>query len=87
MDENIVKTLADYFIKAFAIFGAGIAVGIAAVGVGLGGGIATSKTVEAISRRPEEYSRVFRIMLIGMAVTESPCIYALVIALILIFTA
>ena len=86
MGENIAKILADYLIKAFAVFGAGFAIGVAAIGVGFGAGFATAKAVEGISRNPEEYPRIFRTLLVGMAITESSCIYALVIALILIFS-
>ena len=86
MSEIVAKILTDYFVRAFTVLGAGIAVGIAAIGVGLGSGYATGKSIEGITRRPEEYPRIFRTMLVGMAITESSCIYALVISLILIFS-
>ena len=85
MDENVAKILGESFTRAFALFGAAFAVGVAAIGVGLGEGYATGKAIEAIARRPEEYSRIFRTLLVGMAITESSCIYGLVIALVLIF--
>lgn len=70
-------------IKAAALLGAGICMGFGAIGPGVGEGFAAGKACEGISRRPEEYSALFRTMLIGQAVSESTGIYSLVIALLL----
>ena len=59
--------------------------GFGTLGPGLGEGFAAGKACEAIARRPEEYSQIFRTMLVGQAVTESTAIYALVVSLILAF--
>ena len=71
--------------KSFAYLGAGIAMGVGAIGPGVGEGFIADKACEGIARRPEEYSQLFRTMLIGQAVTESTGIYSLVIALLMIF--
>lgn len=73
-------------IKAAACLGAGIAMGIGALGPGLGEGFAAGKAVEGIARTPEQGGVITRTMLIGQAVSESTGIYSLVIALLLIFT-
>ncbi len=75
---------ATAIIKAAALVGAGICMGFGAIGPGIGEGFAAGKACEGISRRPEEYSMLFRTMLIGQAVSESTGIYSLVIALLLI---
>jgi F-type H+-transporting ATPase subunit c len=72
-------------VLAMAMLGAGLAMGIGAVGAGLGEGYAAGKACEAVSKRPDQSSLITRTMLIGQAVAESTSIYALVIALLLIF--
>lgn len=85
MNEETVKLLVGPITQAFALLGAGICMGFGTIGPGLGEGYAAGKACEAIARRPEEYSNIFRTMLVGQAVTESTAIYALVVALILAF--
>ncbi|MHC4871088.1 MAG: ATP synthase F0 subunit C [Planctomycetota bacterium] len=84
MDIEVAKELGSQLVKAGALIGAGICMGFGAIGPGIGEGFAAGKACEGISRRPEEYSNLFRTMLIGQAVSESTGIYSLVIALILI---
>jgi F-type H+-transporting ATPase subunit c len=64
---------------------ASIAVGLGAIGSGLGEGIAASKGLEAIGRNPEASGKITPVMFVSMAITESTAIYALVIALIVLF--
>ena len=85
MNEDVAKILAENLVKACALLAAGICMGIGAIGAGLSEGYAAAKACEAISRRPESYSDIFRTMLVGQAVTESTTIYAFVIAMIMIF--
>ena len=72
-------------VRAAAMLGAGIAMGIGAFGPGLGEGIAAAKAREAIGRNPREAGLLTRTMLVGQAVAESTGIYSLVVALLLIF--
>ena len=72
-------------IKAAALLGAGICMGIGAIGPGIGEGFAAGKACEGVSRNPQEAGLLTRTMLVGQAVSESTGIYALVIALLLIF--
>lgn len=65
--------------------GAGLCMGLGAIGSGAGEGYAAGRACEAVSRSPELAPLITRTMLIGQAVTESVGIYALVIALLLIF--
>jgi len=73
------------FIRGLALLGAGLAMGLGAIGPGVGEGFAAGKACEAIGRRPEEAGLLTRTMLVGQAVSESTGIYSLVIALLLLF--
>ena len=64
---------------------AGFGIGIAAFGCGIGQGLGLRSAVEGIARNPESSGKVTVTLLIGLAMIESLCIYALVIALILIY--
>ena len=72
-------------VTAAALLGAGIAMGFGAIGPGIGEGFAAGKACEGIAREPKNAGLVTRTMLVGQAVSESTGIYALVIALLLIF--
>ncbi|RJX36481.1 MAG: ATP synthase F0 subunit C [Desulfarculus sp.] len=64
---------------------AGFGIGIAAFGTGIAQGIAIKGSVEGIARNPEASGKITVTMLIGLAMVESLCIYALVISLILLY--
>ena len=64
--------------------GAGIAM-IAGIGPGIGEGNAVAKACEAIGRQPESKSAVTSTMIMGCAIAETTGLYALVIAILLIF--
>ena len=66
--------------------GAGLAM-IAGIGPGIGEGNAVAKACEAIGRQPECKSEVTSTMLMGCAIAETTGLYALVIAILLIFVA
>lgn len=75
----------EFFVKGLAVLGAGIAMGIAAVGPALGQGFVAGKAVEAIGRQPEAVNDIRSTMLLGQGVAETTGIYAFVIAILLIF--
>ena len=66
--------------------GAGLAM-IAGIGPGIGEGNAVAKACEAIGRQPESKGAVTSTMLMGCAIAETTGLYALVIAILLIFVA
>ena len=72
--------------KGMAGLGAGLAIGIAACGAGIGMGIAAGKALEAGARQPEVFGRIQTLLLTAIVFIESVAIYALVVALLLIFT-
>ena len=63
--------------------GAAIAIGIGALGPGVGIGFAVGKAMEAIGRNPEAENAVRSTMILGAGLAEAVAIYAFVIALIL----
>ena len=66
--------------------GAGTAM-IAGIGPGIGEGNAVAKACEAVGRQPESKGAVTSTMLMGCAVAETTGLYALVVAILLIFVA
>ncbi|MBR9987940.1 MAG: ATP synthase F0 subunit C [Desulfosarcina sp.] len=73
----------QFFIACATAAGFGMA--IAAFGCGIGQGIGLRSAVEGIARNPESSGKVTVTLLIGLAMIESLAIYALVVALILIY--
>ena len=64
---------------------AAIAIGLGAIGPGLGIGILAGKAMEAIGRNPEAAPKIQTVMILAIAFTEAIAIYALVVALIIKF--
>ena len=73
----------EFFIAS--VWAAGLAVGIAAFGCGIGQGMGLNGAVSGVARNPEASGKITVTLLIGLAMIESLCIYALVVALILIY--
>jgi F-type H+-transporting ATPase subunit c len=69
------------------LLGAGLAMGFGAIGPGIGIGILTAGAMQALGRNPEARGPILTNMMIGIALAEAVAIYALVIAIILIFVA
>ena len=78
--------LAIGIILGCCALGAGIAM-IAGIGPGIGEGNAVAKACEAIGRQPESQGAVRSTMTMGCSIAETTGIYALVIAILLIFVA
>ncbi len=65
--------------------GAGLAIGLAALGTGVGMGHAVRGTQEGVARNPTVGGRLQTIMFIGLAFIETLALYALLVAIILLF--
>ncbi len=74
MDINAAKQLA-----------AGIAIGLGAIGPGIGIGLLANGALQAIGRNPEAGAQIQTNMILGIAFAEAVAIYALVVALLLKF--
>lgn len=76
--ENAIMVMA-------ALIGAGITMGLASIGAGIGDGLVTSKFVEGIARQPEAKNTLFMNTLISVGLIEAMPIIATVIALIMLY--
>ena len=75
----------EFIVEAAKAIGAGLCMGLGAIGPAVGEGIAVSKALEGMARQPEAMSDLRTNMILGCAITESTGIYSLVIALLLLF--
>lgn len=76
---------ADPIALAAIMIAAGLAIGLAALGTGIGQGHAIKGATEGVSRNPGASGKILTTMLVGLAMVESLAIYALVVSLILLF--
>jgi F-type H+-transporting ATPase subunit c len=63
----------------------GFGIGVAALGTGLAMGNAINGAMQGTARNPEAGGKIMTTMIIGLALIESLCIYALLICLIMVF--
>ena len=68
-----------------SIISAGLAMGIGALGPGIGQGRAIAQALAAIAQQPDERNSLTRTLFVGLAMIESIAIYCFVISMILIF--
>ena len=77
--------LASAIAIAGKAIGAGICMGIGAIGPGVGEGTAVAHALDGMARQPEATGTLRTNMILGCAITESTGIYSLVISLLLLF--
>ena len=65
------------WIPALSAVGAGFAIGLAAIGSGVGQGIASGRCIDGISRQPEVADDLRGVLLLSLAFMESLTIYGL----------
>lgn len=65
--------------------GAGVAMGLGAIGAAIGMGLAGGKACEAMTRQPAASGNITKTMLVGQAISETTAIFSLVIAIVLFF--
>ena len=73
----------EFDMKQGAMVGAGIAIGLAVLGGGIGQGRASGAALEGISRNPGAAARIQTPMILGLALIESLVLLAFVIAFFL----
>ena len=64
---------------------AALAIGLGAIGPGLGVGMLVSKAMEALGRNPEAAGQIQTNMIVGAAFAEAVAIYALAVAILIKF--
>jgi ATP synthase F0 subunit c len=75
----------ETWVRLAAYSGSGLAMGLGAVGAAIGEGYTAAQASFAVSRNAELSGDIFKSMLVGQAVAESASIFALVIAILLLF--
>ena len=75
----------EFFLKACCAIGAGLCMGIGAIGPAIGEGNAVSKALEGMARQPEAANDLRTNMILGCAITETTGIYALLISFLILF--
>jgi F-type H+-transporting ATPase subunit c len=69
--------------EAMRLLGAGLAIGLGAIGPGIGVGILGYGAMQALGRNPEARGPILTNMMVAIAFTEAISIYALIVAIIL----
>ena len=69
--------------ETMKLLAAGIAMGLGAIGPGIGIGILGSGAMQALGRNPEASGTIMTNMMIAIAMTEAIAIYALIVAILL----
>ena len=77
--------LASAIVAAGKALGAGLCMGIGAIGPAMGEGNAVGKALEGMARQPEATADLRSNMIMGCAITETTGIYSLIIALLIMF--
>jgi F-type H+-transporting ATPase subunit c len=75
----------DSLTAAASVIVAALAVGLAAIGPGIGQGNAAGSAAEGIARQPEAEGKIRGTLLLSLAFMEALTIYGLVVALVLLF--
>ncbi len=75
----------EVIFEALRYFGVALAMGFGAIGAAVGEGHTAGITLAGSARQPKEYGDLFRTMLVGQAMAETSGIFALFVAIILIW--
>ena len=74
-------------VEAIKLLAASLAIGLGALGPGLGIGILGAAAMNAIGRNPEARGAILTNMILAIAFAEPIAIYALIVAFLLLFVA
>ena len=74
-----------YFLKAACAIGAGLCMGLGAIGPAIGEGNAVGHALDGMARQPEAAGNLRTNMILGCAITETTGIYSLLIAFLILF--
>ena len=72
-------------IEAAKAIGAGLCMGLGAIGPAIGEGNAVGHALEGMARNPETAGNLRTNMILGCAITETTGIHALIISLLILF--
>jgi F-type H+-transporting ATPase subunit c len=82
-----LKMDAGWTPEVMRLLAAGLAMGLGAIGPGIGIGILGMGAMTALGRNPEARGPIMTNMILAIAFAEAVAIYALVVAIVLIFVA
>jgi len=82
-EGGLTEAKLNYY--GLAVLGCGLGIGLAALGTGIGQGIGLNGATEGVARNPNASGKITTTLIIGLAMIESLCIYALVVVLIVFF--
>jgi F-type H+-transporting ATPase subunit c len=71
--------------ESMKLLAAGLAIGLGAIGPGIGIGILGMGAMQALGRNPEARGPIMTNMLFAIAFAEAIAIYALIVAIIMVF--
>ncbi len=77
---------ANETLKAYSVLAAGVGLGLAALGGAIGMGHTAAATIAGTARNPGLGGKLMTTMFIALAMIEAQVIYALVIALIVLYS-
>ena len=77
--------IAQAIVAAARALGAGLCMGIGAIGPAIGEGNAVGKALEGMARQPESQGMLRTNMILGCAIAETTGIYSLIISLLILF--
>ena len=77
--------IGNAIIEAAKVIGAGLCMGIGAIGPAIGEGNAVGKALEGMARQPEAAGTLRSTMIMGCAIAETTGIYSLIIAFLILF--
>lgn len=80
-----LDTVSGASVAGYALVGAGIGIGLAALGGAIGMGNTAAATIAGTARNPGLGGKLMTTMFIALAMIEAQVIYTLVIALILLY--
>lgn len=91
-DSNVTETVTtvtagsnDNDVTSAKAMGSGVMIGVACLGGALAMGIAVGKSSEAMARQPEATGQIRTSMMMGLVFIETVIIYALIVAILIIF--
>ena len=83
--ETVTGGSNDNDVTSAKAVGSGVMIGIACLGGALAMGIAVGKSSEAMARQPEATGQIRTSMMMGLVFIETVIIYALIVAILIIF--
>jgi len=80
-----VTSSADALILGIKLLSGGIAMGLGAIGSGIGEGLTAGRALEGTTRQPAEEGQLLRTMLIGQAMAETGGVFSLLIGIFILW--